>query len=96
MKALLTIKYPEEQIEKLKELGYDVVVRKGELSDKDYDCDVLYCFKTLRADNVSKFKNLKFVQLASIGFEHLPKEELLKTDIVIANQKGIYSKPIGE
>jgi hypothetical protein len=96
MKALLTIKYPEEQIEKLKELGYDVVVRKGELSDEDYDCDVLHCFKTLRADNVSKFKNLKFVQLASIGFEHLPKEELLMTDIVIANQKGIYSKPIGE
>ena len=41
MKALLTIKYPEEQVEKLKELGYDVVVRKGELSDEDYHCKIL-------------------------------------------------------
>ena len=96
MKALLTIKYPDEQIEKLNMLGYDVIVKKGELSDDDYDCDVLHCFKTLTLDNVSKFKNLKFVQLASIGFEHLPKEEILKTNIVICNQKGIYSKPIGE
>ena len=96
MKAVFTIKYTDEQIKMIEDLGYDVIVRNKFLNEEDYDCDVLHCFKTLTSENLHKFVNLKLVQLASIGFEHLPKEELLKTDIKISNQNGIYSKPIGE
>lgn len=97
MKALLTVKYEQKYIKKLEELGYDVVVKKTkDLTKDDYNCDVLHCFTTFKKENADKFTNLKLIQLESIGFEHLPKEEIYKKNITVANIKGVYSKPIGE
>ena len=41
-------------------------------------------------------ENLKYIQTTSIGIDQIPVDKILNRDIVIANNKGGYSIPIGE
>ena len=44
----------------------------------------------------SEMENLKYIQTTSIGIDQIPVDKILNRDIVIANNKGGYSIPIGE
>lgn len=96
MKVVSKVKYKEEQIKALEELGYEIIIRTGQLEEEDYDCEVLHCYDYYTDKNADKFTNLKLIQLESIGFEHIPQDKVNEKNIIVANQKGIYSKPIGE
>ena len=60
------------------------------------EIDVLVTFKVLDKVNIDKFPNLKWIQLTSMGFEQLPKEEILERDITVTNNKNGFSIPMGE
>ena len=96
MKVVSKVKYKEEQIKAIEDLGYELIIRPLELEDCDYDCDILHCYAYYTNKNADKSTNLKLIQLESIGFEHIPQDIVLSKNIIVANQKGIYSKPIGE
>ena len=59
--------------------------------------EVTFFFGTVKFlnDNIHKFKQLKYVQLTSAGYDKL-SEDILKSNLVITNAKGVYSEAISE
>lgn len=99
MKVLLTVKFLEEEIESLRSLGYDVIFKDEDdisFSHEIEDTDILVCFNPFNKIDISLLPNLKWIQLLSAGVNQVPKEEILKRNIILTNNRGGYSIPIGE
>lgn len=99
LKILLTgaYNYSEDQIEKIRALGFDVdfiQFETDEIKDTSYDCVV--CNGLFLHHDIRKFKRLKFVQLTSAGYDRVPVEHIKKQNIKIYNAAGVYSIPIAE
>ena len=45
---------------------------------------------------ISKFKNLKFIQLTSAGLDRVPAEYIKSKNISLFNARGVYSVPMAE
>ena len=89
----------DERMQMLEELGYKVYYEdEADFEYQDYmkEIDVLVTFKVLDKVSIDKFPNLKWIQLTSMGFEQLPKEEILERDITVTNNKNGFSIPMGE
>lgn len=99
MKVLLTESYTEDQINKVKELGYDVLCKRTKKLDLDReieDIDVLVCYNPFDKLDICKLNNLKLIQLTSVGIDQVPKERILNKGIILCNNKGGYSIPMAE
>jgi phosphoglycerate dehydrogenase-like enzyme len=99
MKVLLTYNYGDEALERINELGYDIILKeeKGLVYTDDLeDVEVLVCYNPFDTLEISQMKSLKWIQLSSIGIDQLPKEALDGRDIIVTNNQGGYSKPMGE
>ena len=104
MKVLFTLKHSDEEFDQIRELGYEVLFSKegkkstlNQMSQEELESiDVLVTYNSFDTLDISKMKNLKFIQLASTGFDQVPKEKVLNRDIIISNNKGGYSIPISE
>lgn len=99
MKTLITYKYTDEQMKKLDNLGYDIIFkdeRDISFSEEIKDIDTLVCFNPFDKIDISQFPNLKWVQLLSAGINHVPKDVVLERNILLTNNRGGYSIPIGE
>ncbi len=99
MKALITEKFDEEKLNKLKSLGYDIIVEKEddvEFSENIKDIEVLSCFAVFQSLDISLLKNLKFIQLFSAGINQVPLDLIRDRGILLANNRGGYSIPISE
>lgn len=97
MKVLFTYDYGKENMDRIKELGYEVVLKAedGITVTKDIeDIDVLNCYTPFTTLDIKKIPTLKWIQLSSIGIDQLPKEDI--KNIIVTNNKGGYSIPIGE
>lgn len=46
--------------------------------------------------DITKFKNLKYIQLTSAGYDRVPLNYITKNNIKIYNAKGVYSIPMAE
>ena len=46
--------------------------------------------------DISKFENLRFIQLTSAGFDRVPMEEVNRRGIKICNARGVYGIPMAE
>lgn len=98
-KLLMTFGFIKGREEELRNLGYKVFIeRENSLEFKDYmkEIDVVIGYDTFSMVDLNKFENLKWMQLSSVGFEHLPKDKIKNRDILITNNKDSYSIPIGE
>lgn len=99
MKILLTgaYCYTQEQIEKINSLGFEtdfVQYEKDEIDCEKYDgviCNGLFLYH-----DIKKFKNLKFIQLTSAGYDRVPIDYVSEKGIKIFNAAGVYSIPIAE
>ncbi len=99
IKALFTYNYGGEKMKDVEVLGYDIkVVREQDLtySEELSEVEVLVCYDPFKTLNIEKMKKLKWIQLSSIGINQLPVEYVKNTSIIITNNKGGYSIPMGE
>jgi len=99
IKALFTYDYGEEKMNSIKELGYDITIineRDIEYCDEIKETEVLVCYNPFETLDISKMDKLKWIQLSSIGIDQLPVEIAITEDIVVTNNRGGYSIPIGE
>ncbi len=99
IKALFTFDYYEENIKKIEELGYEITYIKEEnayYNENIKDTEVLICYNPFSTLDISKLKKLKWIQVSSIGIDHVPKDIALSSGITVTNNKGGYKIPIGE
>lgn len=86
-------------MKKIEELGYDLRVmdeREAKYSDELKDIEVLVCYNPFGTLDITKMKKLKWIQLSSAGIDQLPLDYVKKSGIVVTNNKGGYSIPMGE
>lgn len=99
MKALFTYNYGKENMDKIRNLGYEIVQKNGEnisYTEEIEDVEVLVCYNPFNKLDINKMKNLKWIQLASIGVDQVPNSTVLENNIILTNNKGGYSIPMGE
>ncbi|GAA0705484.1 phosphoglycerate dehydrogenase [Paraclostridium ghonii] len=99
MKLLVTNKYRDDEIEKLEDLGYEVIYMKESnaiLNDEIKDTEVLVGYNPFKTLDISKLANLKLIQLSSVGIDQIPKDIVIKNNILVCNNKGNYSIPMAE
>ncbi|MGV8981164.1 phosphoglycerate dehydrogenase [Clostridium sp.] len=99
IKALFTYNYGGEKMKDIEAFGYDIKVVKEEdliYSDELSNVEVLICYDPFKTLDIEKMKKLKWIQLSSIGIDQLPVEYVKNTSIIISNNKGGYSIPMGE
>ncbi|MCR1934907.1 phosphoglycerate dehydrogenase [Clostridium tepidum] len=99
LKALFTYNYGKENMGKIENLGYDItIINEKEIQYKNEfkDIEVLVCYNPFNTLDISLMKNLKWIQLSSTGVDQVPKEIVLKNNIIVTNNNGGYSIPIAE
>lgn len=97
-KALITYDYGEERMAELAKV-FDLTYHyEGDIeSFKDSeDIEVLICYSPFKNLNIDDYPNLKWIQLSSIGFDQIPRDKMVGRDIIVTNNQGGYSKPMGE
>lgn len=97
---LFTYDYGKKKMDNVRSFGYDVKIQdesKGIIySDELKDIEVLLCYNPFQTLDITKMKNLKWIQLSSAGIDQLPIDYIENSGIIITNNKGGYSIPIGE
>lgn len=104
IKALFTIRFSEEEFDKIRNLGYEIIFRSegkkstlDEMTEEELESvDVLVTYDSFEKLDISKMKNLKYIQLSSTGFDQVPIDKMRNRDIILCNNKGGYSIPIAE
>ena len=102
MKALFTYDYGKEQMTKIKNLGYEILcIKENEIRDKQseiiaFNPEVLVCYDPFEYLPLEKLTQLKWIQLSSIGVDQVPVDLVLNKEIIITNNRGGYSIPMGE
>lgn len=99
MKVLFTYNYGEEKMKAVTDLGYDVLyVNEKEVtySDNISEVDVLVCYNPFGRLDISRLKQLKWIQLSSVGIDQLPKQKVKDQGIIVTNNRSGYSIPMGE
>ena len=99
IKALFTYDYGKERMDSVRELGYEILVKKEKditYTEDLEDIEVLVCYDPFETLDVSNMKKLKWIQLSSAGIDQVPKEKLVNSNIILTNNRGGYSIPMGE
>lgn len=98
-RCLVTYNYGSDEIREIEELGYEIIMKKEHGLTYDIeleDVEVLVCYDPFNSLDILKMKSLKWIQLSSIGIDQLPKDKVIKSNIVVTNNRGGYSIPMGE
>lgn len=99
IKAVFTYDYGEERLEKVRALGYDILLvpEKNLVYDSRMaEAEVLVCYSPFRTLNIGRMAKLRWVQLSSIGIDQVPLDQAKEAKLVITNNRGGYSIPMGE
>ncbi|MGE5628432.1 MAG: phosphoglycerate dehydrogenase [Solirubrobacterales bacterium] len=99
IKALLTFDYGKSKMDSLRDLGYDITFiedNKVRSVPELLDTEVIVCYDPFKALDITKMNKLKWIQLSSAGIDQLPINYVKQEGIVITNNKGGYSIPMGE
>ena len=92
-------KYSDEQIEKIKEIGYKVTFIQDERVKLDIDVScfsAVVCNSLFIYNDIKKFENLELIHLTSAGLDRVPLEYIKEKNITLCNASGVYSIPIAE
>lgn len=99
MKVLFTYDYGKEKMDLVRNLGYEVVyIYENQVTNAKEieDIDVLVCYNPFETLDIKKLKKLKWIQLSSIGIDQAPIKYIKEKEIILTNNKGGYSIPMGE
>lgn len=91
-----SFRFTDEQINRIRDLGYDITLWEDNNSLDSYDYEVVVGNGQAFNINISKLNKLKMIQLTTAGFDKLPLDEIKDRKIKLANAKGVYSIPIAE
>lgn len=101
MNILITGAYAfdEYELSFFKDLDIDIIFLQNEndVLPCEYDwVDGVICNSLFLYHPIEKFKNLKYIQLTSAGFDRTPMEYIQNHNITINNAHGVYSVPMAE
>jgi phosphoglycerate dehydrogenase-like enzyme len=99
VKVLFTYDYGKENMNKLRQLGYEVTVANEKDLIYSYDIkdtEVLVCYNPFDTLDISLMNSLKWIQVSSIGIDQLPVKIAKDKKITVTNNRGGYSIPMGE
>ena len=104
MKLILTgaVSWSEEQIDELRNLGNEILYIQDErlpLSEQSVDVaciEGVVCNGLFLYNNIADFKNLKYIQLTSAGYDRVPLDYINEHHIEIHNARDVYSIPMAE
>ncbi len=89
----------KEATEKLNALGHKAVFMQNEkdsLPCKSDEIDAVICNGLFLYHSIEDFKNLRYIQLTSAGYDRVPIEKVKEKNIKIFNAGGVYSVPMSE
>jgi len=100
-KLMLTgaFKYSQEQLNRLENLGYEIIFVQDERIPLDFDVSgivAVVCNGLFLYNDISEFKNLKAIQLTSAGLDRVPLDYINEHRIQVFNASGVYSIPMAE
>lgn len=101
MKLLITGAWAEakKNISLIESMGCEVCFQQQEkdtLSCPYSWPEGVICNGLFLSHPISRFTNLRYVQLTSAGFDRIPIEEIEKRKITVHNARGVYSIPMAE
>ena len=104
IKVLFTLKFSEEEFDRIRDLGYEVTFNSegkkstlDKMTDEELESiDILVTYNSFEKLDISKMKNLKYIQLGSTGFDQVQIDKIMDRNIILCNNKGGYSIPIAE
>ena len=101
MKVVLTKaqKFHDDIREKIISLGYEIIDHgdeKEEFTEEEYGCDVLVGLNPFQGGDLNRFRNLKFFQATSAGYDTIPLDALKEKNIIFCNARDVYNKQISE
>ncbi len=99
MKALFTYDYGQEKMDAIRDLGYEITfVHEADIENSDIinQTEILVCYNPFSRLSIKPMENLKWIQLSSVGFDQLPMGDVKTQELIVTNNQGGYSKPMGE
>lgn len=81
------------------ELNNNIIFQQNEKDELlcDYSwVEGVICNSLFLYHDITKFKNLKYIQLTSAGYDRVPLNYIIQNNIKIYNAKGVYSIPMAE
>ncbi len=99
IKAVFTYDYGEDRMERIRELGYDILLCPEKnliFSPEMADAEVLVCYSPFKTLDIGSMTKLRWIQLSSIGIDQVPVEAAKAQKLIITNNRGGYSVPMGE
>lgn len=99
IEVIFTYDYGKDRMDLIKAFGYNTkVVDEKTITNSENikNSEVLVCYNPFNTLNISLMKSLKWIQLSSIGIDQLPLKDISQARIIITNNKGGYSIPMGE
>lgn len=99
MNLLITGAWTSKYIDEIEEEGHKVLFMQQE-KDKlpcAYDWpEGIICNGLFLHHPLSRFTNLRYIQLTSAGLDRVPMQDILKRKIEIHSARGVYSVPMAE
>ena len=89
----------KDYITKIEELGHTVVFLQYEKDDLpcSYEwVEGVVCNGLFLHHDISKFINLKYIQLTSAGYDRVDMDYINSKGICVYNARGVYSIPMAE
>ncbi|MCK8059941.1 MULTISPECIES: NAD(P)-dependent oxidoreductase [unclassified Fusibacter] len=99
MHVVMTYDYGKEVIDEIESLGYsvEIVPESGITEEMDFSrAEVLICYDPFGRMNLSTLTNLKLIMLSSVGVDQVPEKLSSREGLIITNNRGGYSPPMGE
>lgn len=104
MKALFFADYGKESMDRVRALGIEpyyidefALGKNGvEYDGAHNDAEIIVGFNPFPNVDIDQFDNLKFIQLVSVGFNHVPKDKIESKGILLCNNVGTTRFPISE
>lgn len=88
-----------EQLNNIKNLGNEILFMQNEndeLPKEFLSAEGIIGNGFFLYHDIKQFKNLKYIQLTSAGFDRVPMDYIKAHNIEIHNAKGVYSIPMAE
>ena len=86
-------------IETLEKMGHKLFFMQNEMGEMPVpyeEVEGTICNGLFLYHDIEKFKNLKYIQLISAGFDRVPMDYVKEKGITIYNARGVYSVPMAE